>query len=249
MISRPTTAIALSLVFFLCYGPELRAQNSATSVASPSVPQEPSPDWAGLQRYQSANEELLTRALDKERIIFFGDSITEAWNLDLSFPGKGYINRGIGGQTTGQMLLRFRQDVVTLKPKVVVILAGTNDVAENQGPTTLGGIEDNLASMVDIAEANHIRVVLSSILPVAAYPWRKEIQPVEKIAALNSWMKGYAAGRGVVFLDYFSTMQDERHGLKAELSEDGVHPNKVGYAMMAPLAERAISEALQTPAP
>jgi lysophospholipase L1-like esterase len=181
---------------------------------------------------------------NEDRVVFFGDSITDAWNLEDSFPGKGYINRGIGGQTTPQMLLRFRQDVVALKPKVVVILAGTNDVAENTGPETLEDIEGNLASMVEIAQANHIHVVLSSILPVAVYPWRKEIQPIEKIAALNNWMKGFAAGRGVVYLDYYSALVGEHHGMKAGLSEDGVHPNKAGYAVMQSLAARAIKEAL-----
>jgi lysophospholipase L1-like esterase len=181
----------------------------------------------------------------QNRVVFFGDSITDAWNLDDSFPGKGYINRGIGGQTTSQMLLRFRQDVVDLKPKVVVILAGTNDVAENAGPETLKEIEGNLASMFEIAQANHIRVVVSSILPVAVYPWRKEIQPIEKIAALNNWMKGFATGRGLVYLDYYTTLVNDHHGLKAELSEDDVHPNKAGYAVMQPLAEHTIEEARQ----
>jgi lysophospholipase L1-like esterase len=204
-----------------------------------------SPDWAGLKEYQLANAGLMTGPLQSERVIFFGDSITAAWNLESAFTGKHYINSGIGGQTTPQMLLRFRQDVVDLHPRVVVILAGTNDVAENQGPTTLEAIEGNLASMVEIAKANHIRVILSSILPVAAYPWRKEIQPIEKIAALNNWMKGYASGRGVVYLDYYSGLADEHHGMKTALSEDGVHPNKAGYAIMQPLAEKAIGEALQ----
>jgi len=198
-----------------------------------------------MERHESANAELLAKPTKQDRVVFFGDSITDSWNLDESFPGKGYINRGIGGQTTPQMLLRFRQDVVGLKPRVVVVLAGTNDVAENTGPETLEDIEGNLASIVEIAQANHIRVVLSSILPVAAYPWRKEIQPIEKIAALNNWMKGFATGRGLVYLDYYTTLVNDHHGLKGELSEDGVHPDKAGYAVMQPLAEHAIEEALQ----
>jgi lysophospholipase L1-like esterase len=137
-----------------------------------------------------------------------------------------------------QMLVRFRQDVIALRPEVVVMLAGTRDIAENTCPTTLEAIERNLSSLVDIALANHVRVVLSSVLPVFSYPWRRDIQPVEKLAVLNNWMKGYAAGRGLVYLDYFSIMQDDRHGLKAELSEDGVHPSKAGYARMALFAER-----------
>jgi lysophospholipase L1-like esterase len=218
----------------LTFAQMLQAQQSPTAGA-----------WAGLGRYESANAALLASSSSESRVVFFGDSITDAWNLDDSFPGKGYINRGIGGQTTPQMLLRFRQDVVALKPKVVVILAGTNDVAENTGPESLDDIEGNLASMAEIAQANHIRVVLSSILPVAEYPWRKEIQSVEKIAALNNWMKGFAAGRGLVYLDYYSALVDDHQGMKAGLSEDGVHPNKAGYAVMQPLAERAIQDALR----
>jgi lysophospholipase L1-like esterase len=201
--------------------------------------------WAALDRYDSANEAIMEGPESENRIVFFGDSITEAWNLDESFPGKVYINRGIGGQTIPQFLLRFHQDVVDLKPKLVVILAGTNDVAENTGPETLEDIEGNLASMAEIAESNHFRVVLSSILPVASYPWRKEIQSAEKIATLNNWMKGFAAGRGLAYLDYYSALVDEHYGMKAGLSEDGVHPNKARYAVMQPLAEYAIQDALR----
>lgn len=179
------------------------------------------------------------------RVIFFGDSITQMWKLALSFPGKTYINRGISGQTTSQMLVRFRQDVIALTPEVVVILAGTNDIAENQGPTTLEAIEGNLASMVELAEAHHSRVVVCSVLPVEVYSWRKEIRPVEKIAMLNAWMKGYAEARRTFFVDYYSAMENESHGMKKELSDDGVHPNAAGFAVMSPLAARAISDALE----
>jgi lysophospholipase L1-like esterase len=202
------------------------------------------PDWAGLEVYRSANTALLGRPIERDRIVFFGDSITEMWALDKAFAGKSYVNRGIGGQTTPQMLVRFRQDVVDLKPKLVVILAGTNDVAENLGPTTLAAIEGNLASMFEIAEANHIRVILCSILPVSTYPWRKHIQPVEKITALNAWIKGYAQSHGVVYLDYYSRMQNENHGMKADLSDDGVHPNAAGFAMMQKLVAPVIAEIL-----
>jgi lysophospholipase L1-like esterase len=160
------------------------------------------------------------------------------------FPGKPYVGRGIGGQTTPQLLVRFRQDVIALRPKVVVILAGTNDIAGNTGPSTLEMIEDNLASMAELAKANGIRVVLSSVLPAYDYPWRPGLEPAPKIAALNAWMKRYAATHGAVYLDYHSAMADERQGLPRELSEDGVHPNEAGYRVMAPLAERAIAEAL-----
>jgi acyl-CoA thioesterase-1 len=201
-------------------------------------------DWPDLARYRETDAKLGPPAKGEARVVFIGDSITEVWNLLEFFPGKPYVNRGISGQTTPQILLRFRQDVIALKPKVVVILAGTNDVAENTGPITLAEIEDNLISMVDLAKKNGIRVVLSSILPASSYPWRPEIHSVEKIRALNDWIKDCAAKEGLVFLDYRSAMANDKSGLKAELSEDGVHPNKGGYAVMAPLAEKAIVEAL-----
>jgi lysophospholipase L1-like esterase len=237
--------IAVLLALLSAFGIVVRAQQTTAGARRPTGSEEKGRDWASLERYQAANAALLASVPEGHRVVFLGDSITDAWNLEDFFPGRKYINRGIGGQTTPQMLIRFRQDVIALKPKVVVILAGTNDVAENTGPTTLEAIEDNLASMADIAQSNHVHVILSSILPVLSYPWRKDIQPVERISALNNWMKGFAAGRGLVYLDYFSAMQDEHHGLKTELSEDGVHPNKIGYAKMAPLVEQAISEALE----
>jgi lysophospholipase L1-like esterase len=178
-----------------------------------------------------------------------GNSITDGWAryFPQMFPGKPYVGRGISSQTTPQMLVRFRQDVVALKPAVVVILAGTNDIAGNTGPSTLDMIEDNLMSMTEVAHANGIRVVLSSVLPVYDYPWRPGLQPAPKIVALNAWMKAYAARAGAVYLDYFSAMADERQGLKGDLTRDGVHPTEAGYRVMAPLAEKAIAEALQRP--
>jgi lysophospholipase L1-like esterase len=161
------------------------------------------------------------------------------------FASKPYVNRGIGGQTTPQMLVRFRQDVIALKPAVVVILAGTNDIAGNTGPSTPQMIEDNLASMAELARANGIRVVLSSILPVYDYPWRPGLQPAPKIVAINAWMKQYAATHDAVYLDYHSVMADARQGMKADLATDGVHPNVAGYRVMAPLAEKAIADALR----
>jgi lysophospholipase L1-like esterase len=160
------------------------------------------------------------------------------------FPGKPYIARGISGQTTPQMLVRFRQDVIALRPDVVVILAGTNDIAGNTGPSTLGMIEDNIASMAELAQANGIRVVLASVLPAFDYPWRPGLEPAPKIVALNAWMREWAARHGAVYLDYHGAMRDERDGLRAELTYDGVHPNEAGYRAMAPLAERAIADAL-----
>jgi lysophospholipase L1-like esterase len=201
-------------------------------------------DWPSLAKYRDDDAKLGPPAKGESRVVFLGDSITEFWALSDSFPSKPYVNRGISGQTTPQILLRFRQDVIALKPKVVVILAGTNDIAENTGPITLGAIEDNLASMVDLAKRNGIRVILSSLVPAFQYPWRPDLAPVEEIRALNDWMKDYATKEGLVFLDYHSAMANDKRGLKAELSEDGVHPNKAGYAVMAPLAEKAIAAVL-----
>ena len=208
-------------------------------------------DWAYLERYREANAALPAPAASEDRVVFYGNSITEGWAqyFAAEFPGKPYIGRGISGQTTPQMLVRFRPDVVALQPKVVVILAGTNDIAGNTGPSTIEMIEDNLASMAEIAKANHIRVVLSSVLPVYDYPWRPGLQPAPKIVALNAWMRGYASSHGAVYLDYHSPMSDERQGMKAALTYDGVHPNEAGYRVMAPLAESAIAAALRMPAP
>jgi lysophospholipase L1-like esterase len=206
-------------------------------------------DWANLRRYQSANATLPVPAQTENRVVFYGNSITDAWarHFPAMFPDKPYVGRGISGQTTPQMLVRFKQDVIALKPKVVVILAGTNDIAGNTGPSTLEMIEDNLASMAEIARANGIRVVLSSVLPVYDYPWRPGLEPGPKIVALNAWMKRYAERTGAVYLDYHSAMADARQGMRSELSADGVHPNEAGYRLMAPLADAAIAEALRKP--
>jgi len=202
-------------------------------------------DWPQLTRYRDENAKLPAPTKSESRVVFLGDSITEFWNLSASFPGKPYINRGISGQTTPQILLRFRPDVINLKPKVVVILAGTNDIAENTGPMPLSAIEGNLASMAELAHVNGIKVVLASVLPAVRYPWRPDIEPVEKIRTLNAWIKDYARQSGSIFLDYFTAMTNEKSGLNPNLSEDGVHPTPVGYAVMAPLAEKAIAEALK----
>jgi lysophospholipase L1-like esterase len=203
-------------------------------------------DWAYLERYRAENAALGPLKPGENRVVFMGNSITEGWAkyFPTMFPGKPYIGRGIGGQTTPQMLVRFRQDVIALRPAVVVILAGTNDIAGNTGPSTLEMIEDNLASMAELARANGIQVVLSSILPVFDYPWRQGLEPAPKIVAINAWMKQYAATHDAVYLDYHSAMADERQGMKAALATDGVHPNEAGYRLMAPLAEQAIARAL-----
>ena len=217
---------------------------AATAAAQENQPRS---DWGNLERYRKANADLRPAAPGENRVVFYGNSITEGWapKFGAMFPGKPYIGRGIGGQTTPQMLVRFRQDVVALKPKVVVILAGTNDIAGNTGPSTLEMIQDNLASMAEIARANRIAVVLSSVLPVYDYRWRPGLEPAQKIVALNRWMKDYARRHGHVYLDYHTAMADARQGMRADLSEDGVHPNEAGYQVMAPLAERAIRLALR----
>jgi acyl-CoA thioesterase I len=203
-------------------------------------------DWAQLGRYRADNAALPAPAAGEKRVVFYGDSITDAWarNPDGFFPGKSYVGRGISGQTTPQMLVRFQQDVVHLKPAVVVILAGTNDVAGNTGPSTPEMVEDNFESMVAIAKANGIRMVISSILPASHYPWKPEVQPAEQIRALNTRLKALAAREGLVYLDYYTPMANAQGGLDPELASDGVHPTAKGYAVMAPLAEKAIAEAL-----
>jgi lysophospholipase L1-like esterase len=208
-------------------------------------------DFGELARYRDANAALKPAAPGENRVVFFGDSITDIWHLDEYFPGKPYINRGIGGQTTPQMLIRFRQDVIDLHPKVVVILAGTNDIAGNTGPMRLEDIESNYASFADLARANNIRVVLSSVLPVHNYtPQSQNMyaqRSPEKVLELNRWMKSYVAAHPEsIYLDYFTPMVDDKGLLKRDLAEDGLHPNAAGYKIMAPLAEAAISKALET---
>jgi len=212
-------------------------------------------DWPALGRYHDANVKIITPPKNEARVVFMGDSITDSWQnpkFGGFFPGKPYIDRGISGQTTPQMLVRFREDVIALHPKVVVILAGTNDLAGNTGPMTIEAIEDNLVSMAELAKSNRIRVVFASILPVSDYEMRdgKPIvrttqRPLEKIRALNEWMKKYVAENKLTYLDYYSAMIDEKGFLKNELSEDGLHPNARGYAVMSPLAEQAIARALK----
>jgi lysophospholipase L1-like esterase len=213
-------------------------------------------DWPNVARYHDANASVQAPMKDEKRVVFMGDSITDGWQQPQYggfFPGKPYIDRGISGQTTPQMLIRFRPDVIALKPKVVVILAGTNDIAGNTGPMTLEQIEGNLESMSELAHANKIRVVLASVLPVSNYGHDRngnsidvrDRRPPEKIVELNGWIKKYAEGHGDIYLDYFSAMVDEHGLLKADISDDGLHPNAKGYAIMGPLAEKAIEEAFK----
>ena len=207
-----------------------------------------SDDYGERARYRAANAALPPPAATENRVVFFGDSITDFWRLDQSFPGKPYVNRGIGGQTTSQMLVRFRQDVIELRPKVVVILAGTNDIAGNTGPIANEAIEGNLASLADLARMHDIRVVLSSVMPVHDYTARAQeffaSRPAERIVVLNRWMREYTATTGAVYLDYYGAMVDDRGMLRRDLAEDGLHPNAAGYAIMARLADEAIQRAL-----
>jgi lysophospholipase L1-like esterase len=203
-------------------------------------------DFGGLERFNEANAMLTAPKPGEDRVVFMGDSITLGWKLDESFPGKPYINRGIGGQTTPQMVVRFRQDVIDLKPRVVVILAGINDIAGNTGSMTQEQTEGNIASMAELAKANGIRVVLCSVLPAFDFPWAPGLLPAPKVIAVNAWMKQYAAENHDVYVDYYSAMSDERGGLPATLSKDGVHPLPPGYAIMAPLAEAGIEKALKS---
>ena len=206
-------------------------------------------DFGQLARYREANAALKPPAPGENRVVFFGDSITDIWHLDEYFPGKPYLNRGIGGQTTPQMLVRFRQDVIALQPKVVVILAGTNDIAGNTGPMRLEDIESDYASLADLAAASHIRVVFSSVLPVHNYtPRSKDFfaqRSPAKILELNQWLKNYVdAHPDCLHLDYFTALVDDKGLLKKDLADDGLHPNAAGYKIMAPLAEAAIEKAL-----
>jgi lysophospholipase L1-like esterase len=212
-------------------------------------------DWANLARYRDANRTLQAPAIGEARVVFMGDSITDAWQQPRYggfFPGKPFVDRGISGQTTPQMLLRFRPDVIDLKPKVVVILAGTNDIAGNTGPMTNDEIQGNLASMGELARAHEIRVVFASVTPVSAYHLsspaatpQTTARPMPRIQALNDWMQTYATSHGSVYLDYFSAMTDQSGLLRAELSEDDLHPNAKGYAIMGPLAQAAIEKAMR----
>jgi lysophospholipase L1-like esterase len=204
-------------------------------------------DWPNLARYREENAKVQPPAPGEARVVFMGDSITDAWGRRYGkfFPGKPYINRGISGQTTPQMLIRFRPDVLAHKPKAVVILAGTNDIAGNTGPMSLQDIQGNFMSMAELAKANGIKVVLSSVMPVSDdIKPQTERRPPAQINALNAWLKDYAAKNGHVYLDYFTPMADERGLFKKDLTYDGLHPNDAGYALIEPLAQKAIDQAL-----
>ena len=203
-------------------------------------------DWANLNRYKNANAKLILTNSNKNRIVFMGNSITEEWKQFQPefFSDNKYINRGISGQTTPQMLIRFRPDVIDLKPTAVVILAGINDIAENTGPSTVKMIAGNIISMAELAESNGIKVIISSILPASGFSWSPIHDPPPKILAINTIIKNYAEKNGMTYLDYYSSMVDDHQGLKKEYGLDEVHPSKKGYQVMSMLVEKAIAETL-----
>jgi len=224
--------------------------SAQTAPAAPAPPRQKWVDFANFARYAADNAKL--PAAEPNRVVFMGDSITDNWGRKYGsfFPGKPYVNRGIGGQTTPQMVLRFQQDVVKLHPAAVVILAGTNDVAENTGPATDEQIENNFSAMVGLARANHIRVILASIPPASQFPWHPGIEPAARIRTLNTWLRAYAEEQHLVYLDYFTALATPEGAMKPDLAKDKfVHPNDAGYAVMQPLAEAAIAKSLAQPAP
>lgn len=231
--------------------------NPASAQAAPAAPSVPIEkqlaaaqaklqDWAALEHYRAQNEALAPPARGEQRVVFYGDSITEIWGHRGSefFPGKPYINRGISGQTSAQMVVRFHPDVVNLHPKAVVILAGTNDVAANTGPMTPDATLDDFRSMVEMARANHITVIIGSIPPADDFPWRRGLEPAPKIRALNEKLHAYCISEGIPWIDYYSALADEKGAMKPGLSIDGVHPSPAGFAVMGPLAQAAIDKAL-----
>ena len=227
-------------LFLLILMPSLKAQEQTMKTELNETN-----DWPNLRRYRNENAQLNA---EKNRVVFMGNSITDAWikvNPAFFNSHPNYLDRGIGGQTTPQMLIRFRQDVIDLHPKVVLILAGINDIAGNTGPSSLGMIEDNLASMAQLAKANSIKVILCSVLPAYTIPWRQGIEPIQKIIDLNKWIKEFASKNNFIYLDYYSAMVDGRKGLPANYSKDGVHPTAEGYAVMEPMAVKAIDRALK----
>jgi lysophospholipase L1-like esterase len=248
--------VMLSALIVLCVLPALAQQPSIPSTGHADLDEYRASriaiytdDFGELKRHREADAALAAPAPSENRVVFLGDSITDYWKLADYFPGKPYLNRGIDGQTTPQMLVRFRQDVINLQPKVVVILAGTNDIAGTTGPMRLEDIEADYASMAELARANHIRVVFSSVLPVHNYTPESQnmfaVRSPKKILELNRWLKNYVSGHpDCIYLDYFSVMVDDKGLLKRDLADDGLHPNAAGYKVMVPLAEAAIKKAL-----
>jgi len=218
-------------------------------------------DWNQLSRYKDENRELKKKPHDSKRVLFMGDSITDFWKLAEYFPGKPYVNRGISGQTTPQMLVRMYPDVIVLKPAAMVVLAGINDISQNTGPATAEMVQHNIMAMTDIAQHNGIEVILCSILPISDYAFLKQqasgqvnpymnipvtaTHPPEDILKLNAWMKDYASRVNAIYVDYFGALVDEKGFLKENCSEDGIHPNAEGYRIMTKIVEGAIEKALK----
>lgn len=243
------SVIALSLVSFTALAQEtaVPVKTQAQMEAEYKNWNNQKNDWANFARYRAANMALPAPTSSEKRVLFMGDSITDGWIRSSPdfFSTNTYIDRGISGQTTPQMLVRFRADVVALKPKVVVFLCGINDIAGNTGPSSLEMIQDNIASMCEIAVANKIKVVLSSVLPANAFPWNKNVMPADSVIALNVWIKAYAAQNKHIYLNYYDALVDDKKGMKPEYAADGIHPTKGGYSVMEPLAQQAIAAALR----
>lgn len=216
------------------------------SLANITWAQQKTEDWANIQRYNDDNEKLKLLPADNKRVVFMGNSITDVWiNHDsLFFINNDYVDRGISGQTTPQMLVRFREDVINLKPAAVVILAGINDIAQNTGYIKPEDTFGNIISMVELAKANNIRVVLCSVLPAFDFPWKPGMQPADKVIHLNNMLKAYSKKNKIIYVDYFSALADNRNGMPDNLSHDGVHPNLAGYKIMEPLVQKGIADAL-----
>lgn len=216
-------------------------------LTSKTFSQEMKTDWANISKYSEDNRKLKAEKPDPNRIVFMGNSITEGWKTNDPdfFLKKSYINRGIGGQTSSQMLIRFRADVIALKPKMVIILAGINDIAQNNGPIELEDILGNIISMAELAKANNIKVILSSVLPADIFPWRKDIQPAEKVISLNAMIEKYCLKHHITYVNYYPKMVNEQKGLDKKYTNDGVHPTLAGYKIMEPIIEKAIEKTLK----
>jgi lysophospholipase L1-like esterase len=227
----------------------VHAQTDTANKAATSIVKENfGDDWADLRHYETENKSLPAPAPGEKRVVFLGSSIFEFWKTRMPeyfSTHKAYIDRGIGGQISPQLLLRFQQDVIALKPKAVIILAGSNDISGSRGHVTTGRILDNIKSMVELARVHNIKPILCAYLPVNEYPWRKGIEPAGKIIALNNAIKAYAAQNRLTLLDYFTPLADSHNGQKAELTIDGVHPNAAGYKIMAKVTDEAIAKTLK----
>jgi lysophospholipase L1-like esterase len=248
MNRKRTLLIALGLLIHITgYAQQSTSDTSKTKSSTVTVKEDFKDDWAALSHYADENKVLGDPKTGEKRVVFLGSSVFEFWKTKVPefFEGRPYLDRGISGQISPQLLIRFRQDVIDLKPKAVIILAGSNDIAANTGHLTNERIMDNIKSMVELAKLHRIKVILCAYLPVFDYPWRRGIEPAEKIIALNKLIKAYAAANNLILLDYFTPFADERNGQKAELTTDGVHPNVAGYKIMAKVTEEAIKMALR----